>query len=355
MSAETLSVACLGAGYFARFHHDAWQRLEGASLIACCDTDLSRAKAVSSRAFDDLAAMLEAVTPDILDIATPPDTHASAIRQALDAGVETIICQKPFCLSLDEATQMVDAASLAGTTLVVHENFRFQPWFRVVAAAIEAGEIGEVQQATFRLRTGDGQGPEAYLERQPYFQRMPRLLVHETAIHYLDTFRYLFGEVRSIYADLRRLNPVIAGEDAGYIVLDMDKGVQAVFDGNRHLDHASVNPRLTLGEGLFEGTRGSLSIHGNGQVRKRAFGHSDDHAILPAQDWPGFAGDSVYAFQQHVVSHLLNGSVLETAAVDYLENIRLELLAYQSSEEGRRMTNETAQVSSRMASEESST
>ena len=56
MSAENLSVACLGAGYFARFHHDAWQRLDGVSLIACCDSDLARARAVSSAAFDDLGA-----------------------------------------------------------------------------------------------------------------------------------------------------------------------------------------------------------------------------------------------------------------------------------------------------------
>lgn len=337
MSAENLSVACLGAGYFARFHHDAWQRLDGVSLIACCDTDLSRAQAVSTAAFDDLGAMLDAVTPDILDIATPPETHVSSVMRALEAGVGTIICQKPFCESLQQATELTAAASAAGVLLIVHENFRFQPWFRVIAAAIEAGEIGKVQQAGFRLRTGDGQGPDAYLERQAYFQTMPRLLVHETAIHYIDVFRYLFGEVQAVYADLRRLNPVIAGEDAGYIVFDMGNGVQALFDGNRHLDHAAENTRLTFGEGLFEGTRGSLSIRGDGQVRKRAFGHSDDHVILPAQDWEGFAGDSVYAFQQHVVSHLLHGTALETAAVDYLENIRLEQLVYRSSTEGRRL------------------
>lgn len=337
MSTQNLSVACLGAGYFAQFHHEAWQRLEHVTLIACCDSDLERAKAVSASAFSTLDAMLNAVVPDILDIATPPDTHASAISQALDAGVSTIICQKPFCRSLQEATQLTEAAAAAGARLIVHENFRFQPWYRLIGAAIEAGEIGTVQQASFRLRTGDGQGPDAYMERQPYFQSMPRLLVHETAIHYIDTFRFLFGEVHSVYADLRRLNPDIVGEDAGYILLEMDHGVQALFDGNRHLDHAAENTRLTLGEGLFEGTRGSLSLHGNGQVRKRTFGHTDEQLVYPAQDWPGFAGDSVYAFQQHVVSHLLHGTMLETAAQDYLENIRLELLVYRSSEEGRRL------------------
>ncbi len=110
-----------------------------------------------------------------------------------------------------------------------------------------------------------------------------------------------------------------------------------MFDGNRHLDHASENPRLTFGEGLFEGTRGTLTIHGDGQVRKRVHGHTDDHGILPAQQWRGFAGDSVHAFQLHVVSHLRTGSRLETAAYDYLATRRLEELVYRSSAEGRRL------------------
>ena len=334
MAADTLSVACLGAGYFSGYQHEAWQRIEEVTLIACCDTQLSRAQDVGVAAFADLDTMLAAVSPDILDIITPAASHAQAIRSALAAGVATIICQKPFCESLSEAEGVVTAAADAGATLVVHENFRFQPWFRVVAAAIQAGEIGQVQQATFRLRTGDGQGPNAYLDRQPYFQTMQRLLVHETGVHYIDTFQYLFGAIKSVYADLRRLNPVIAGEDAGFILFEMDNEVRALFDGNRHLDHASENPRLTFGEGLFEGTQGTLTIHGDGQVRKRVHGHVDDYVILPAQQWRGFAGDCVHAFQQHVVSHLLTGSRLETAAHDYLTTRRLEELIYRSSVEG---------------------
>ena len=42
---------------------------------------------------------------------------------------------------------------------------------------------------------------------------MPRLLIHETGVHYIDTFRYLFGTPTAVHADLRRCNPVIAGED----------------------------------------------------------------------------------------------------------------------------------------------
>ncbi|MEZ5740638.1 MAG: hypothetical protein R3E68_15060 [Burkholderiaceae bacterium] len=54
------------------------------------------------------------------------------------------------------------------------------------------------------MRLGDGQGPEAHLSRQPYFQQMPRFLVHETAIHFIDSFRFPLGEVGPT-ARLRRL------------------------------------------------------------------------------------------------------------------------------------------------------
>ncbi len=65
-------------------------------------------------------------------------------------------------------------------------------------------------QAICRLRPGDGQGPEAYLDRQPYFQTMEKFLIHETGVHWVDTFAYLFGPAQSVYAGLRRVNPAIA-------------------------------------------------------------------------------------------------------------------------------------------------
>jgi len=139
-------------------------------------------------------------------------------------------------------------------------------------SAIQSNKIGTVHQITFRLRTADGQGNDAYMDRQPYFQTMPKLLIHETGVHWIDTFRYLLGNPIAVYADLRKLNPVIAGEDAGYVLFEFESGKRALFDGNRHLDHAAENHRMTLGECLIEGTEGSLKLFGNGQVTHREFG-----------------------------------------------------------------------------------
>jgi len=334
---ETLRVACLGAGYFAQFHYDAWRRCGRVRLVGACDSDSGKARATGLTTFSELKCMLKMANPDVLDIITPPQSHFEAIRQAVDWGVKAIICQKPFCTSLAEAESATEIAEAAGVIVVIHENFRFQPWYRVLRQALVTGLIGDVLQLTFRLRTGDGQGPRAYLDRQPYFQDMPKLLIHETGVHWIDTFRYLLGEPQAVYADLRKLNPVIKGEDAGYFVFDYDNGVRALFDGNRLLDLAAENCRTTLGEGLVEGTRGTLSLTGDGAVRLRHFGDRDDSVLLAAQDWSGFGGDCVKNLISHVVDGLLDGKPLENEARDYLKVIAIEQAIYDSDRLGQKI------------------
>lgn len=335
----TLAVGLLGAGYFAQFHAEAWARLPGARLAAVCDTDRAKAEATAARhggtPHDALDTMLAAARLDILDIAAPPPVHVAAIRAATTAGIPTVICQKPFCGGLATAEAITAEAEAAGLRLIVHENFRFQPWYREIARLLADGAIGEPLQLSFRLRPGDGQGPRAYLDRQPYFQQMPRFLVHETAVHLLDVFRFLWGEPEAVFADLRRLNPAIAGEDAGLIILRYGDGRRALFDGNRLVDHAATNPRLTMGEMLAEGTEGTIRLDGAGRLWRRARGDMDERKHVSHPPAQGYGGDCVFALQRHVVRHLTEGTAAENAARDYLATMRLVEACYASAEEGR--------------------
>ncbi|MEM7461366.1 MAG: Gfo/Idh/MocA family oxidoreductase [Pseudomonadota bacterium] len=336
MNSDPVRVACLGAGYFSQFHREAWQRIDGAQLIGVSDRNLEAAQQTGVTAYADILQMVEAERPDLLDIITPPPTHLPAIRLAIESGVGAIVCQKPFCSSLDEARLAVDLAKGAGVRLVVHENFRFQPWYRKMADVIASGDLGDIHQLSFRMRTGDGQGPDAYLARQPYFQKMKRFLVHETAVHWIDVFRFLLGPVGAVYADLRKMNPAIEGEDAGYIIFEMTNNRRALFDGNRLLDHASQNTRLTFGEALVEGTAATLELKGNGAIFFRKFGEMEQQTILEPRQWPGFAGDCVHALQAHVVSALRNGSEIENEASEYLRVIEIEEAIYRSAATGQK-------------------
>ena len=335
-----LKVASIGIGFFSQFHLDAWARLDGVKIVALCDRDEDKAQEAArlhgARAYTDAADLLAVEEVDILDIIAPPVAHAALIRQSLKPG-RTIICQKPFCRDLKEASAITAEAEDAGALLVVHENFRFQPWYRKIKQIRDRGILGAVYQATFRLRPGDGQGSDAYLSRQPYFQEMPRFLIHETGIHFIDTFRFLFGAIESVYADLRRLNPAIAGEDAGHLILQHKDGVRTVFDGNRLVDHAAENRRKTMGELIVEGSDAVLRMDGDGRLSLRQTGTNQEEEVAFSYNGQGFGGDCVMALQSHVVAHLLDGAPLENTAREYLANLRVEAAAYRSAETGTRI------------------
>ena len=334
-----LRVLSVGTGYFSQFHFDAWARCPEVQIVGVCDLDLNRAKTVADQyggeSSDNFAALLDRTKPDLVDITTPPDTHLELIELAARHGAN-IVCQKPFCGSLDAARRAAEIGETANVDITVHENFRFQPWYQAIKTHLLAGKIGDIYQVTFRLRPGDGQGADAYMERQPYFQKMSRFLVHETGVHYVDVFRFLLGEMTSLSADLSKLNPVIEGEDACLITMQFANGTRALLDGNRLADHSADFHRLTMGEMLIEGSKGVLELDGNAEITFRAK-ESTEKQVLP-YDWKdrGFGGDCVYNFTRHIVDHYVAGSDRVNSAREYMKNLEIEEAIYASDAEGAR-------------------
>lgn len=333
-------VVLVGAGYWARFQVEGW-RDAGAPLVAICNRHLEAAEALARRygvprCYSNVATMLDAERPTLVDVVLPPVAQEAAVRAALERAVPTI-CQKPFGTDLAQAEAMVAMAQAAQVPLVVHENFRFAPWFRELRRLIDDGFFGRLHGVSFRLRPGDGQGPHAYLDRQPYFQQMPEFLVRETAVHFIDTFRFLMGEVRAVTARLRRLNPVIAGEDAGLLIFEFDDDRTGLFDGNRLNGHPATNPRRTMGEMWIEGERGTMRLDGEARLWWQPHGGSEaPHAYEDGAGRGAFGGAST-ALQAHVLAHLEQGAPLENAARDYLANLHVQAAVYASHASGRRI------------------
>lgn len=335
-----LQVGLIGAGYFSGFHIDAWQRLNEVNLLAIAEIDEKRREELSSefpgiKLYGSVEDLLSENKIDILDIVTPPSTHRSILRKVVN-NVKMIICQKPFCVSLGEAEEIAEIVKSTSSTLVIHENFRFQPWYRKIKSIISSGGLGDVLQAQFRLRPGDGAGADAYLDRQPYFRKMKRFLIHETGIHWIDVFRYLFGIPDTVYSELRQLNPEILGEDAGYFIFGYAEGQRAVFDGNRLLDHSADNHRLTMGEFVVEGTKATITLNGDAELYLRNKGEKVGQKIDYEVNLNGFGGDCVYCFQSHVVDFCLGRGDLENSVESYLRNLVLENHIYESALSGRR-------------------
>ena len=332
---KLVRVAGVGAGYFSQFHLAGWRALAGrAEIVAWCDRQPDKVHGL--RAFDSAEKMLDAVAVDVLDIVTPPETHLGLVRAAAERRI-AVICQKPLAPTYAEAVELVETAERAGVPLIVHENFRWQPWYREARRLADSGFLGKPHSVAFRLRPGDGQGPRAYLERQPYFQKMRRFLVHETAIHWIDTFRFLLGDMRAVFATLRRINPVIAGEDAGYIVFEFASGATGLFDGNRLNEHGASDPRRTMGEMWLEGSAGVLRLDGEARLWWKP--HREPEAEHRYERGPddGFGGGACQALQAHVVDFLLDRTPVQNTGRDYLANLRVQEAVYRSSDEGRRI------------------
>lgn len=338
---KKLRVAAAGAGYFSQFQYLGWRNMAEVELVGLANRDRAKGEAMAARygaprVFGGFEEMLDATRPDLVDVITPPATHRAFVAAAVARRIP-VICQKPFGRTYAEAAELTELAERAGVPLVVHENFRWTPWHREAKRLIAAGLLGALHSVAFRLRPGDGQGPRAYLDRQPYFQTMPRLLVVETAIHWIDAFRFLMGEVAAVYARLRRMNPVIAGEDAGYIVFEFAGGATGLFDGNRLNDHVAANPRRTMGEMWLEGSAGVLRLDGEARLWWKPHQRDEVEHRYDSGPTDTFGGGACEWLQRHVVRHFLDGAPLENTAREYLANLRVQEAVYRSNEEGKRI------------------
>jgi len=334
---KKFQVAVIGAGYFSHFHLDAWNRIDGVEIAAVCDVDRDKAGRVASefgvdRVFDDYRSMLDQTEVDFVDIITRPDSHLSIVSDVASRNL-AMICQKPLAPTSDEARRIVDVAAHAGVRFMVHENFRFQPWYREINQLMQAGEIGDkLHTISFRNRQGDGFGDDAYMARQPYFQTMKKFLLFEAGIHTIDTFRYLGGEIQQAWCFHRRLNPVIAGEDTALAVMKFRQGV-GVYDANRFNETTAKDPRYTFGELLVEGNGGTIRLDGDGRLTIQNLGESErDHEYAASRR--GFSGDCVHATQQHFVDCLRSGEDFETSGENYLKSIAVQEAMYRSAETG---------------------
>jgi len=330
---------CVGAGYFSRFHFDAWHRLDEVEIVGVCDLDRRKAQAAADRfgmsqVGTDFPGMLDELAPDFVDIITPPPTHLAMVEDAARRGA-AILCQKPLAPTLPGAQAIVGAADEHGVRLMVHENFRFQPWYRQIKRLLDDGAIGEmVHSLAFRSRMGDGWGQDAYLNRQPYFREMPRLLVYENGVHFIDTFRYLAGEIDGVYAVLRQLNPVIQGEDRALIVYEFASGGTGLWDANRYNECNDPDPRFTFGELLLEGDAGAIRLYLDGRVTVQPLGKPERKHDYPHPQ-RNFASDCVFAAISHFVQCLREDRPFETDGHDYLKTLAIQEAVYESARRGQ--------------------
>ncbi|MBI4606703.1 MAG: Gfo/Idh/MocA family oxidoreductase [Planctomycetes bacterium] len=327
--------AMIGAGYFAGIQAEAWRRMESAEVVAVADPVPGKALAFAERwgirhAHESASEMLSRHDLDFVDIATRPEPHGELVDLAARRGLHAI-CQKPLAPTWEQCARMVEACEGAGVRLLVHENWRWQPWYRQAKRLIDEGRVGRPFQLTFQWRTGDGTGPKPYVV-QPYFREMPRLLVYEALVHLLDTFRYLAGEIRGLYCQVRRVSPVIRGEDQAVIVATFEGGALGLVDSNRIAGPAAVRP--AAGTLLVEGDGGTVRMDAEGRLWTAELGKDEAPHEYPIP-LEGYRGDSVRATQEHLIECLRAGRPAESEGREYLKTVKAVFACYASAATGR--------------------
>lgn len=147
---SAVRVAILGAGYIADYHIKALQRVAGVEVRAICDLNQSLARQLADRhgvpqIYADLGVMLETENLDVVHVLTPPHIHFPTAQQILNAGVDAFI-EKPLCHSIEACETLRQQAATQGRTIGVSHNFLYFPAYEKLMAAINSGEIGQLDQ-----------------------------------------------------------------------------------------------------------------------------------------------------------------------------------------------------------------
>lgn len=151
-----LKGAIIGLGNVAvNGHLPGWEGCEQAQIVAAVDAIESRFVEArrclpSAGLYTDIEALLTSESLDFLDICTPPGTHASLTRLALEKGLH-VLCEKPLVLSPEELRVVRRSQTESGRVLHTVHNWWYAPIILKAADLIRDGRIGTIRHIDWRV------------------------------------------------------------------------------------------------------------------------------------------------------------------------------------------------------------
>ncbi len=147
----TTKIALLGAGFIADIHVESYRRfVPEAEVIAVYARNSQKAEAFAAKHgipqwFDDLEAVVARSGCDVVDVGLPNHLHHRAVMIAA-ANEKHVIVEKPLCLTLEQADEMIAAMTSVDRKLMYAEELCFAPKYERVKALAEAGAFGALYQ-----------------------------------------------------------------------------------------------------------------------------------------------------------------------------------------------------------------
>ena len=152
---KKINVGMVGYGFMGRTHSNAFLKAGlffnlpfQPVLKTLCARNAERAQAFASnwgyeRIETDWRKMVESPEIDLIDIASPNDTHLEIALAAAKAG-KIVMCEKPLGRNATESEQMVKAVEAAGVANMVWYNYRRVPAVMLAKQLIDEGRLGRI-------------------------------------------------------------------------------------------------------------------------------------------------------------------------------------------------------------------
>ena len=331
----SLRVIQVGVGLYGRSWAEIVAASTGFELVGVVDAaDEARAWAnaeLGVPAFRSLGRALRDVGADVVQIVSPPKTHAPLAEEALAAGCHVVV-EKPLALTMPEGRAIEAAAARANRFVVVAQNYRYRRQPRGLKELVGRRELGRLLGIGIACRRDLR---AAWVSPHDWRGRMRHPYVVDMAIHHVDMLRMIAGRevVRVDARGWRSPDGPFRHDASVAALLELDDGTPVAYEGTwtepRRETSWNGEWELIGGEGRATWT-GSVrnSLHGTVRV-SRAGGPFTRLALprIPALDRAGILADLRAA--------VASGRVPETAVADNLRSLATTFAMARSAEERR--------------------
>jgi myo-inositol 2-dehydrogenase/D-chiro-inositol 1-dehydrogenase len=318
----------LGAGRIGKVHARAIRSDASAQLVAVADAVPAAAEGIARDHGCDIRsieAIEGAADIDAVVICTHTDTHADLIERFARAG-KAVFCEKPIDLSVQRVRDCLRVVEDTGATLMVGFNRRFDPDFLAAKAAIDAGEIGEVEMVTISSRD-PGAPPPDYIKRSGGIFR-------DMTIHDFDMARWLLGEEpEAVLASASVLTDPVIGTLGDYdsvnVILRTASGRQAVITNSRRATYG-YDQRIEV-----LGSRGAVSAENH---REANIEIANERGFTRPPLLNFFMSRYIAAYANEIAAFIRavsEGGPTPTTGEDGLRALALADAAIRSVEQGR--------------------
>ena len=334
---NNLRFAVFGTGFWSHFQIAAWKEIDGVELVAVYNRTRSKAEKVAQKfsipsIYDNPEELLTNENLDFIDIITEIDGHAPLVYLAAKHKIP-VICQKPMAPDLETAKKMVNTCQNSGVPFYIHENWRWQTPLRALKEILDQQPIGNIFRARIDMISGF-----PLFDNQPLLKTLQKFIITDLGSHILDVARFLFGEAGSIYCQIKKIHPDIAGEDVATILIvtknQMTVVINMAYAGNYLEDEAF--PQTFL---FIEGSKGSIELSKDFWIRVTTQQGTLSRRFPPprylwADPFYDIVHASIVPCNANLLQGLLGKSIPETNAADNLKTVELVYSAYESAFSG---------------------